>query len=37
MMSSSIEIDEVEIISNLRATITSNKGGVQLNCIECKY
>ncbi|XP_022176927.1 uncharacterized protein LOC111038222 [Myzus persicae] len=35
MMSSSIEIDE--IISNLRATITSNKGGVQLNCIESDY
>ncbi|XP_060857516.1 uncharacterized protein LOC132935078 [Metopolophium dirhodum] len=35
MMSNPIEIDE--IISNLRATITSNKGGVQLNCIESDY
>ncbi|CAI6355360.1 unnamed protein product [Macrosiphum euphorbiae] len=35
MMSNPIEIDE--IIANLRATITSNKGGVQLNCIESDY
>ncbi|KAL4105205.1 hypothetical protein QTP88_020473 [Uroleucon formosanum] len=35
MMSDPIDIDE--IISNLRATITSNKGGVLLNCIESDY
>lgn len=34
-MSNLIEIDE--IISNLKATITSNKGGVHLNCIESDY
>ncbi|XP_025191086.1 uncharacterized protein LOC112591464 isoform X2 [Melanaphis sacchari] len=34
-MSNLIEIDE--IIFNLKATITSNKGGVQLNCIESDY
>lgn len=33
--SSAIDIDEV--IINLKATITSNKGGVSINNLECKY
>lgn len=29
-------IDVEEIITNLKATITSNKGGVSINNLECK-
>lgn len=36
-MANSADIDIDEVIMNLKATITSNKGGVPINNLECKY
>lgn len=36
-MANSSGIDINEVILNLKATITSNKGGVSINNLECKY
>lgn len=36
-MANSSDIDINEVITNLKATITSNKGGVSIKNLECEY